>query len=390
MDSIPPDSSTRHVLVVDDKAMNRDMLLAWVSSLGLSGEGAANGQEGLECISQHAPDAILLDLDMPVMSGKEMLRILMEDEENRHIPVVIISGKDDLETMTDLLSIGVVDFMAKPFKPSILKARLSSSFEKKDLREREQELLHTLEASYEALRKAEEGRDALTHMIVHDLGNPLSVIRMNADLLSMTTAMGQVVSTEALDERLKHISAASESMDLMIRSMLDVSKLESGELEPTLEVVSLGALLREVQVRFTPMAMEKGLSIEVEAPEGAADDPVTLDRLLTERVLANLVSNALKYAVDADRIRLAWQPDATTACLIVEDNGQGIPEELHERVFGKFFQVEASKQGARQGVGLGLAFCRLATETMGGAIRMESATPTGSRFVIELPASLTP
>jgi len=390
MDTTTPDSSTRHVLVVDDKAMNRDILLAWVSSLGLSGEGASNGREGLDCVSRRPPDAILLDLDMPVMSGKEMLQILMEDEDNRHIPVVIISGKDDLETMTDLLSIGVVDFMRKPFKPSILKARLSSSFERKDLREREQALLHSLETSFEALRTAEEGRDALTHMIVHDLGNPLSIIRMNADLLSMTTAMGQAVSSDALKERLAYISAASESMDLMIRSMLDVSKLEAGELVPNPELVSVGALLREMQDRFIPLAMEKGMVVEVDAPEGEEDHPIMVDRLLTERVLANLISNALKYADGADHIQLTWHPEEVPAKLAVEDNGQGIPEELHDRVFGKFFQVEASEQGIRQGVGLGLAFCRLATEAMGGCIRIESADPNGSRFVIELPRPTTP
>lgn len=376
-------SPSRFVLIIDDNALNRDMLVDYVESLGYEGAAAAHGQEGMEIVARRAPDAILLDLDMPIMDGYAVLDALQAHEEWRHIPVVMISAKDDLQTMTDVLGRGAVDYMPKPFKPSILKARLHASFERKDLRDRERALLRDLEASYRDLRAAEANRDALTHMIVHDLGNPLAVIKMNAEMLQMGAAMGSPIPPSMLSDRVGHIASASSSMDLMIRSMLDIAKMEAGQLEPQLERQDPGALLRTLQARFRAVADEAGMQLDVEVPGG--DHPARYDAVLLERVLANLMANAFKYAHGADRLVLRYRPD--TLQIDVEDNGPGIPESARERIFEKFYQAEATPGTARVGIGLGLAFCRMALGVMGGSIRVESAEPQGSRFVLTLPAS---
>lgn len=374
---------TRFVLIIDDNALNRDMLVDYVESLGYEGAAAAHGKEGMEVVARRAPDAILLDLDMPVMDGYAVLDALQAHEEWRHIPVVMISGKDDLQTMTDVLARGAVDYMPKPFKPSILKARLHASFERKDLRDRERALLLDLEASYRDLRAAEAGRDALTHMIVHDLGNPLAIIKMNADMLQMGAAMGSPIPSDMLAERVAHIASASTSMDLMIRSMLDIAKMESGQLEPQWERGDPTPLLHTLASRFRPVAEDAGMQIEVDAPEG--DHPVSFDAVLLERVLANLMANAVKYAQGADRLILRYRPDELR--IEVEDNGPGIPEAMRERIFEKFYQATSASGAPRVGIGLGLAFCRMAMEVMGGSIRAEQAEPEGSRFALTLTAA---
>lgn len=371
---------TRFVLIIDDNALNRDMLVDYVESLGYEGAAAAHGKDGMEAVARRAPDAILLDLDMPVMDGYAVLDALQAHEEWQHIPVVMISGKDDLQTMTDVLARGAVDYMPKPFKPSILKARLHASFERKDLRDRERALLRDLEKSYTDLRAAEAGRDALTHMIVHDLGNPLAIIKMNADMLQMGAAMGLPIPSEMLAERVAHIASASTSMDLMIRSMLDIAKMESGQLEPQMEWQDPTPLLQTLASRFSPVAGDAGMHIEVDAPEG--DHPVPFDAVLLERVLANLLANACKYAHGADRLILRYRPEDRR--IDVEDNGPGIPESVRERIFEKFYQAGAASGAPRVGIGLGLAFCRMAMEVMGGSIRVEGVEPTGSRFALSL------
>lgn len=384
-DSASSPSDRRRVLVVDDNTMNRQMLIDFVDMLGHDCREAASGTEALEQIRDWMPDTVLLDNQMPDMDGMEVLERLSRDNELRHIPVIMISGMDDLSTVTQALEAGAVDFMGKPFNPAILKARLSSSFERKALRDRERELLHSLEKSYADLRRAEAGRDALTHMIVHDLGNPLSVISMNADMLKMSAAMGMDIPPAALQERVGHISSASASMDTMIRSMLDVSKMESGQLEPTIETVDVGALLAQLQGRFSPVAADAGMAIRVEAPDACT---VQTDRVLLERMVANLLSNAFKYAAGADDVLLSAAPSDEGLDVVVADNGSGIPEALHHRIFDKFYQVESRESGqARAGVGLGLAFCRMAADVLGGAIRVENNEPSGTRFVITLPAT---
>jgi len=382
-DSASSSPARRRVLVVDDNAMNRQMLIDFVDMLGHDCREAANGTEALEQIRDWMPDTVLLDNQMPDMDGMEVLEQLSGDEELRHIPVIMISGMDDLRTVTKALEAGAVDFMGKPFNPAILKARLSSSFERKALRDRERELLRSLEKSYADLRQAEAGRDALTHMIVHDLGNPLSVISMNAEMLNMTAAMGTEIPPAMLKERVSHISSASSSMDTMIRSMLDVSKMEAGQLEPTMESVDVAALLSQLQGRLSPVADDAGMTIRVDTPGHCS---IQTDRILLERMVANLLTNAFKYATGADDILLSAGPSDEGVLVIVADNGSGIPEELHEHIFDKFYQVESRESGqARAGVGLGLAFCRMAADVLGGAIRVENNEPSGTRFVITLP-----
>lgn len=377
------DQKQRYILVVEDNSLNREMLTDFVEIMGYEVKSVEFGSQGLESMRVRQPDLVLLDIDMPGMSGLEMLEHLSRDDELKHIPVIIVSGNDDLQTVLAALDSGATDFLSKPFNPRILSVRIRASLEKKDLRDRERDLLKTLEKSYEDLRTAEESRDALTHMIVHDLGNPLAVITMNTEMLQMMSSAGGPLASEALFERLGHITSASSSMGTMIQSMLDVSKIESGQMVVSKEDVKASAFLGDICTRYQSPAEDKNIKIEFRVNE--ISDTFRADRTLLERMIANIISNAIKYATTADRILLSAFASGNEICIAVEDNGIGIPEEMHDHVFDKFYQIRSQEGGARSGVGLGLSFCKIAAGAMGGDIRVESVSPHGTRFVINLP-----
>jgi len=373
----------RRILVVDDNATNREMLVDFVNLLGHECRQASNGIDAMAIIEQWRPDTILLDKQMPGMDGMQVLEALSENEELRHIPVILLSGMDDLNTVTEALEAGAVDFMAKPFNPAVLRARLSSSLERKALRDRERLLLHSLEKSYRDLQASENGRQALTDMIVHDLGNPLSIIKMNAELIAMTASAGTDIPTDALMQRIGHISAASGSMDTMIRSILDLSKMEAGLLEPATERVDVAALLTALHTRFEQMATDAQVVISLDVPSSCL---VETDPVLLERMVSNLLTNAFKYAHGARDVLLSVTATDDAFEVAVADNGAGIPDHLHERIFDSFYQARSRESGApRAGVGLGLAFCRMAVQVQGGSIWVENNTPQGTRFVFSLP-----
>lgn len=373
----------RRILVVDDNATNREMLVDFVNLLGHECRQASNGIDAMAIIEQWRPDTILLDKQMPGMDGMQVLEALSENEELRHIPVILLSGMDDLNTVTEALEAGAVDFMAKPFNPAVLRARLSSSLERKALRDRERLLLHSLEKSYRDLQASENGRQALTDMIVHDLGNPLSIIKMNAELIAMTASAGTDIPTDALMQRIGHISAASGSMDTMIQSILDLSKMEAGLLEPATERVDVAALLTALHTRFEQMATDAQVVISLDVPSSCL---VETDPVLLERMVSNLLTNAFKYAHGARDVLLSVTATDDAFEVAVADNGAGIPDHLHERIFDSFYQARSRESGApRAGVGLGLAFCRMAVQVQGGSIWVENNTPQGTRFVFSLP-----
>jgi adenylate cyclase len=126
------------VLVVDDNEMNRDMLSRRLERQGYRAIMAEDGQQALEMLPQHPVDLVLLDIMMPRMNGYEVLEKTKNDPALRHIPIIMISAVDDLDSVVKCVEMGADDYLFKPFNPILLKARISASLEKKRLRDQEQ------------------------------------------------------------------------------------------------------------------------------------------------------------------------------------------------------------------------------------------------------------
>lgn len=349
------------ILVADDNTLNRELLNEYLDALGYRTRLVVDGRAALEALKAELPDAILLDIDMPEVNGFEVLESVSSDDRLRDIPVIMISGRDDIPSIVRCLEMGAADFLPKPFNPKILQARLSASLDKKRLRDRERDLIRM--------------QEALTHMIVHDLGNPLSVIQMNAEMMAML-GTGD-------NEQLTHITRAAASMGTMIESMLDLTKLESGTMPVRPGRMELAPFLSRFEAEYQVFADDRGLRLEFECRA----THVFADPLLLQRMLANLVSNALKYARPATYIRVSADPVGSNTRITVEDDGPGIPDVDRERVFDRFYQVEAKEAGVRAGIGLGLSFCRLAAEAQKGTIHVDTTKGGGTTFIVDLPST---
>src|SRR5262249_48712273 len=138
-------------LVVDDNEMNRDMLSRRLERQGYRAIVAEDGLQALELLPQHQVDLMLLDIMMPRMNGYEVLEKAKNDPILRHIPIIMISAVDDLDSVVKCVELGADDYLFKPFNPILLKARISASLEKKRLRDQEQMFLRQAQAG---------GRDA--------------------------------------------------------------------------------------------------------------------------------------------------------------------------------------------------------------------------------------
>lgn len=222
-------------------------------------------------------------------------------------------------------------------------------------------------------------REDLTDMLVHDLRSPLTVVIGSLALMKRK-------DNAAFDQLLSMAQQNSERILSMVNELLDISKLESGQLPLHRGPVNIPALLQEVTERFAPLAVEAQITLEVEVAPGLP--PLNADGEILRRVLSNLLDNAIKFTPDGGQVQLWARCEAQTkagATLIgVSDSGPGIPAEAQSRIFEKFQQV-AAIQGRRRGTGLGLAFCKLAVEAHGGRIWIESRPEQGATFIIALP-----
>ena len=130
---------TGHVLVVDDDALNRRLVTATLAREGLRTTSANDGAAALAAIGEDPPDVILLDIEMPGMNGIEVLERIKSDEKLRHLPVVMISGIDDAQSVVRCLEAGADDFLPKPFDAAILRARINAGLDRKALHDLEHE-----------------------------------------------------------------------------------------------------------------------------------------------------------------------------------------------------------------------------------------------------------
>ncbi len=224
-------------------------------------------------------------------------------------------------------------------------------------------------------------REDMTHMLVHDLRSPLTVVMGTLDLIKYTFVKGD---EEKFDRLLSMSKSSSRRMLDMVNQLLDISKLESGQIPMHPQPVVARELLNEVAARLAPLAADAKITIGINAGDNLPR--LFIDPDLIGRVLNNLLDNAIKFTPDEGRVEL-WaraQAGADNLLLGVSDTGPGVPAEAQSQIFAKFQQVD-SVQGRRQGTGLGLPFCKLAVEAHRGEIWVESEIGRGTTFMMTLP-----
>jgi signal transduction histidine kinase len=235
-----------------------------------------------------------------------------------------------------------------------------------------------LQESNTRLQELEALRDSLTHMIIHDMRTPLTSIY--GYLLSLQMYESGGLSPEGQEFFSAVISSTRNLIDL-VSSLLDISKMESGEMKLDIEDVNLAWAAALVLDEIEPLKENRQITIAAsDAPAAVPADP----RLL-RRILQNLLDNALKYTASNGEILVTIKTEADQAKVSVKDNGSGIPAKYQDRIFEKFGQGEAPAQQRRHSTGLGLHFCKLAVEAHGGKIGLDSELGEGSNFWFTLP-----
>ncbi|MHB1458696.1 MAG: hybrid sensor histidine kinase/response regulator, partial [Armatimonadota bacterium] len=329
------------------------------------------GKFALQTAKHDLPDLILLDVMMPGMNGYEVCERLKMDEQLAEIPVIFLSALNETADKVKAFEAGGVDYVTKPFQLREVQARVAAHLEL----HRQKRLLKD---SYEQLRRLEELRDNLVHMVVHDMRTPLTSMKGFLQLLDMVE--GESMSKDA-KEYVAILTDATENLIELASSLLDVSKMEAGEMTLDLGECNLIEIIKEVLGKVESLRGNRQFSVE--APE----EPMTIlgDAKLLTRVIQNLLGNALKFTPDGGSISVGFEFNDPCVRVYVRDNGPGIPHESLERIFDKFGQV-ASQQSQRQySTGLGLTFCKLAVETHGGSIGVDSEVGIGSTFWFNIP-----
>jgi signal transduction histidine kinase len=237
-----------------------------------------------------------------------------------------------------------------------------------------------LETEKQKLLELQRVRQETSELLVHDLRNPLSLIAGALNMLEM------VLPEETLQANREIMDLASVNCDRlkrMVDSLLDVARMEAGVPELLLLEADLLQLIKMVVDRMTITLHGTGITLHLSLP--AELPPLVIDEVKIDRVLANLIENAVKFTPKDGQITVTAEKREEDVLVSVANTGPTIPPADRSRIFDRFAQV-SDPHLRRRGSGLGLAFCRLAVEAHGGQIWVEPGEgDKGNRFIFSLP-----
>lgn len=366
-----------NILVVDDTPANLQLLAMMLKERGYRVRPVPGGRLALQAVRRETPDLILLDINMPEMNGYEVCEQLKADDALKDIPVLFISALDETTDKIKAFAAGGVDYVTKPFQFEEVEARVQTHLRLRRLQIEQKDRNRQLQDQYDRLQKLEQLRDNLTHMIVHDMRSPLMGIFGNLEYAMQQCAL----LPEDCQASLSDAMASSRKLVDMVSSLLDVSRLEAGQMPVRYTPYDLRTGVRDAVAMLGGTLLHHPVSIQ----ETPADVGAMCDTALIQRVLANLLGNAAKFSPPGSPILIEFEDPPDLLRVSVRDRGPGIPPESHARIFEKFVQVDSGDPDPRHSTGLGLTFCKLAVEAHGGQIGVESAPGQGSRFWFTLP-----
>jgi photoactive yellow protein len=234
-----------------------------------------------------------------------------------------------------------------------------------------------------AERSMERMKETLTSLLVHDFKNPLSVIISN---LSFVREDPQLAARADLENALRDAERAASRLQGMVIGLLDINRLERGEMPLQRAPVDVRELVRQAAEQSQALGRSRSIEIAVEVPE----TPLTaeLDKGLVRRALDNLIENAFRYSPRKGVVRVRARSTNLGVCLEVADDGPGIPTLIRQQIFEKYVQVKKSEDAGSHNRGLGLTFVRLAARAHGGDATVICPAGGGSIFRFEVPARL--
>jgi len=342
---------------------------------------AGDGREALHLSDQHQPDAIVLDLAMPVMDGLEAIPAIKKG--NPKTKILVLSGFDAPKMMTEAMEAGADAYLEKG-QPAHKIVQLLQAFYPDRYAETSAAVpddligagLGSAEAAMEDLdlkvEKAERDSETMS-ALAHELMTPVTVVQGFAETLADRAGS---LDAKTIEEWALTIARNASNMASIIRSFRETAQLESGEADLDIESVELVQAVAETVSDLS--AMTTGREIILDAP---APLEVAADRVKVRQILTNLISNAVKFSPPGTPIEISILAGTFYAEICVRDHGRGIAADRVGSLFQRFARLDAPEPGS----GLGLYICRRLARAHGGDVVYREVEGGGARFCVRLP-----
>lgn len=377
------------ILVVDDKQENLIAMEAAFHGSGYELYNATSGKEALALAKTHQFACILLDVQMPVLNGFETAEALRKIPNSEFTPIIFVTAIHRSNEYEELgYNAGAVDYLFKPINVSNLRAKVSIFvklfLQSEEIKKKNILLEKAIDQSREneELRLALQSRDEFLMMASHELKTPMTPLYLQMQTFIHLFESGAVnnVEHEKLLRMLGTSQGQIERLSRLINELVDVSKVSTNKLELNPSVMSLASLAEKVLTDFEAEIKKAGSTITLDIKDRAMGN---WDSFRIEQVIINLVTNALKYGLDKPIHIEVGLREEKCAYFKITDNGIGIPEQDHFRIFRRFERAVSGNNFS--GLGLGLYISKQIILLHRGRIWVDTAINGGSIFTFELP-----
>jgi two-component system sensor histidine kinase/response regulator len=348
------------ILVIDDEPAIRLGLAATIKRYGYSVITAVNGDDGFLKARQFLPDLILSDVMMPDLNGFEMKQQMSEDPLLAPIPFIFLTARTANEDRVAGIRNGADDYVTKPFVTEELMARIEAVLRRVET-EQERGREQVKQAARDEMEKLR--RDVLQNFS-HELRTPLGNVMMSLDVV----VNNKFTTAEEQREFLRVAHSSADRLETLVADIILLSDIDQNNLNLMRQTVDMEhhilAPIRRRLVRY----VAKGLNF---AQNIGSNGVIKAPRREFAQAVVHLVDNAFKFSPDGGTVKLTVTPSENGGVLImIQDEGFGIPVNLREKVFERFFQASQGDDRGFQGLGVGLTIARAVFSGLGGDVKL--------------------
>lgn len=362
----------KKILVVDDIPKNIQVVANILKNEGYKINVATKGQTVFENIKVNRFDLILLDIMMPEMNGFEVCKRLKQDPEVSEIPIIFLTARSDIESITKGFELGGVDYITKPFNASELVARVKTHIL---VQEQKEELIR----KNIQLQELTATKEKIFTIIGHDLKGAFSGIiglgKMLRDYFSEHTK-------EENEEYIEMLTQTAESGFGLLQNLLQWARSQTGTISFQREKISISDVLFETIKLFQLNIQKKDLKLKIESVE---EFYLFADKNMIITVIRNLLSNAIKFTPQNGNIIVHILEKGELIEIRIVDSGVGVGKDKIKKLFNISSTFSTLGTEGEQGTGIGLILCHEFVEKNDGKIWVESELGVGSTFIFQLP-----
>ncbi len=374
------------LLLVEDELEALDNLYKALKINYSNIQTATNGKEGYEKYLEFTPDIVITDIEMPIMDGLEMSKLIKK--HNKNAQIIVLSAFEEPKYLKKAINIGISKYMTKPLFGTMLFEEIQeiaiNLYNEYQLKYANLQILKQKERAEELQHIADKANKAKSEFLAnmsHEIRTPLNAILGFIDLLK-----DENQSKKSL-EYINIIDESSKGLLSVIEDILDFSKIESGKLEIDKIDFNVKAEFEVIAHLFQAKCSQKNISLSVifdkDMPKAINTDPFRV-----RQIIANLISNAIKFTPAQKNIFVNFEYEDNYLKVSVKDEGKGIAQDKLEHIFKAFSQEDSSTTREYGGTGLGLSISSELAKLLGGELKVKSKLGVGSEFYFSIPATI--